>query len=407
MYSPPKINKVVAIKRIFEGAQEQKQRVQGFFTEVESLIRCKHHNIVSLLGFSREDGEHILVYEYTFNGSLADYLGGNGNMLNLTWGQRIQICLDIAHGIDYLHTNMEEKPMIIHRDIKSANILLDENLKAKIADFGLSKVHPMKQETITIHTDKLAGTKPYIDPEYMNSGRVKRETDIYSFGVVLFEVLSGSLAYDTIYLHENRMGHAPIARQRFEEGRIEELINPKLPEKDNSTLNVRLNQDYVHVFSKIAYQCLAETQHKRPTKKLAIKELHNAFNLQAGYKLNEILSATYNFSDEKLITKGALGEVYEGQLLRNGTLLNFTVRRLDCKYGQGDELKREISMLQSLKHKNIISILGHYDENNEKIIIYEQAFRGTLNRRLSDPTLTWSQRLYMFRCCTCSESHPL
>ncbi|KAJ0860822.1 putative protein kinase RLK-Pelle-CrRLK1L-1 family [Helianthus annuus] len=111
------------------------------------------------------------------------------------------------------------------------------------------------------------------------------------------------------------------------------------------------------------------------------------------YRHKDILFATNNFSHENLITEGASGKVYKGQLLRDGIVMNFTVRRLYCTYGQGDEMQTEISTLKSLKHKNIISIFGHYDEDNENIIIYEQAFHGTLDQHLSNPTLTWSQRL--------------
>lgn len=169
----------------------------------------------------------ILVHEYAFNGSLSDCLGSTGRSINLTWAQRIQIFLVIAHGINYLHTNMEGKPRIIHRDIKSKNILLDDNLNAKVADFGLSKFHPSNQQASTIHTKNIAGTEVYMDPEYLTSFKYKKESDIYSFGVVLFEILSGRLAYDLIYISENDKGLAPIARRRFNEGTLKEFVEDR------------------------------------------------------------------------------------------------------------------------------------------------------------------------------------
>ncbi|KAL8249415.1 hypothetical protein R6Q59_006283 [Mikania micrantha] len=281
----PKISKTVAIKRIINGGDERHKQV--FLTEIELLTSCNHPNIVSLLGFSREDDELVLVYEYAFKGSLSDYLSrSDKTTVSLTWAQRIQICLDIANGIDYLHTDMEGKPRIIHRDIKSDNILLDENMNAKLADLGLSKAHPTNQQRSTIYSKNTAGTMLYIDPEY------KRESDIYSFGVVLFEVLSGRVAYDSIYTNENDFGLAPIARRRFNEKTLKELIDPKMIEEDDDhifTLNRGPNQDSFYTFSKIAYQCLAETQAKRPTIKVVIKELQNAKKLQVnGLKNNYI-----------------------------------------------------------------------------------------------------------------------
>ncbi|XP_021992214.1 calmodulin-binding receptor-like cytoplasmic kinase 2 [Helianthus annuus] len=178
---------------------------------------------------------------------------------------------------------MEGKPRIIHRDIKSENILLDENLNAKVADFGLSKFQPTNQQASTIHTIHLAGTEFYIDPEYQTSFKYKKESDVYSFGVVLFEMLSGRLAYDPIYTGENDKGLAPIARRHYNEGTLKELIDPRMVEEDDEhivILNRGPNQESLETFSRIAYQCLAETQAKRPTLEAVIKELQTALTLQ-------------------------------------------------------------------------------------------------------------------------------
>ncbi|KAL9999210.1 putative protein kinase RLK-Pelle-LRR-I-1 family [Helianthus debilis subsp. tardiflorus] len=212
-----KKNSFVAIKRLYSRVDRQGE--QGFVAEIGTLSNCKHPNIVPLLGFCDEGRELILVYEYVANGSLDDYLGNIDNVTNLVWAQRLQVCLDIAHGLNYLHTR---KPMIVHRDIKSANILLDDTWVAKIADFGLSKLQCTNQQGTTLVTNNIAGTEVYLDPEYLNTGKLKKESDIYSFGVVLFEILCGRLAYDKNF---GEKGLPSIARQRFNEGTLKGMVD--------------------------------------------------------------------------------------------------------------------------------------------------------------------------------------
>ncbi|KAM0002058.1 putative protein kinase RLK-Pelle-CrRLK1L-1 family [Helianthus debilis subsp. tardiflorus] len=273
----PKKHDTVAIKRIF--SRMDKQGKQGFIAELEILNNCKHPNIVSLRGFCDEGEEMILVYEYVSNGSLADYFENVNNMTNLTWVQRIQICLDIARGLKYLHTNTEDKQSIIHRDIKSANILLDDSWVAKISDFGLSKLRRGTQQGSTLFTDNIAGTEVYLDPEYLKTGKLKTKSDVYSFGVVLFEIMCGKLAYDKTY---NEGGLPLIARKCFKEGTLKNLVDPKMMEVDENIymLTRGVNQDSLDTFTKVAYQCLAETQSDRPTMEVIIEELEKALNFQ-------------------------------------------------------------------------------------------------------------------------------
>ncbi|XP_076908436.1 uncharacterized protein LOC143565326 [Bidens hawaiensis] len=420
-----KISKTVAIKRILSRADEQGR--QGFSAEIELLTSCEHPNIVSLLGFSKEAPEMILVYEYAFNGSLSDYFGNIGKTVNLTWAQRIQICLDIAHGINYLHTEMEGKPRIIHRDIKSDNILLDENLNAKLADFGLSKFDRMKQQASTVYTQSIAGTEVYMDPEYLTTGKYKRKSDIYSFGVVLFEVLSGSLAYDPVYLGENKMGLAPVARRRYNDGTLKELLDPKIVEENNHhifTLNRGPNQDSYHAFSEIAYRCLAETQAKRPTMEAVIMELKNALNLQgetmvlSRFRFGDIQLATKNFSETYCIGLDTNSMVYKAELdhFGNDSLLTteeknngipskeriaVAIKRITSKKDiQGkQEFYAELEMITSYKHPNVVSLLGFCDEVDEMIFVYDYAPERSLDyclkRVRNRDTFTWAHRLHM------------
>ncbi|KAF5784132.1 putative protein kinase RLK-Pelle-LRR-I-1 family [Helianthus annuus] len=278
----------VAIKRLYSRVDRQGE--QGFVAEIRTLSNCKHPNIVPLLGFCDEGRELILVYEYVANGSLDNYLGDMDNVTNLDWAQRLQICLDIALGLNYLHTR---KPMIIHRDIKSANILLDDTWVAKIADFGLSKLQCTNQQGTTLITNNVAGTEVYLDPEYVNSGKLKKESDIYSFGVVLFEILCGRLAYDKIY---GEKGLPSVARQRYNEGTLKGMVDPKLMEADEiiSMLKGCVNQDSIETFLKIAYQCLAETQSERPTMAVIIKELEEALIFQVSNLFQNVTSLFVN-----------------------------------------------------------------------------------------------------------------
>ncbi|KAL9992835.1 putative protein kinase RLK-Pelle-LRR-I-1 family [Helianthus debilis subsp. tardiflorus] len=329
----PRRCSIVAIKYIID--REDTQGEQGFFAEIETLSRCKHPNIVSLLGFCHEHPHMILIYEFVSNGSLDDYLGTEGKMTNLTWVQRIKICIDIARGLDYIHTTMDNKQKIIHRDIKSANILLSKNWEAKIADFGLSRFHPINHTKSTIITNNVVGTKVYWDPEYERTGNLKKESDVYSFGVVLFEILTGKLAYDLVYTNENEKGLAPIVQQHIKEGTITEMVDPNLKEDNTFTLSKGPNQDSLNTFLLIGHRCLAEKQAERPTMKVVIEQLVKALNFQETSKdnlrisLEDILNSTQDFSDGNIIGRRGFGKVYRGEIIRANGPTAIAVKRLD------------------------------------------------------------------------------
>ncbi|PWA97581.1 protein kinase-like domain, Phloem protein 2-like protein [Artemisia annua] len=162
-----------------------------FWKEIMMLSRYTHENLISLLGYCNEGGEMILVYEHASNGSLDFHLSST----TLTWTQRIKICLDAARGLSYLHDDKGTQQRVLHRDIKSPNILLDENWNAKVSDMGLSKLGPANQQHTALMTTAV-GTPGCCDPLYMELGYlITKESDVYSFGVVLLEVLFGKLCY--------------------------------------------------------------------------------------------------------------------------------------------------------------------------------------------------------------------
>ncbi|KAJ0721126.1 putative protein kinase RLK-Pelle-CrRLK1L-1 family [Helianthus annuus] len=250
-----------------------------FKTEISLLSVYKHENIVSLLGFCDEEGQKILVYNYESNGSLDKHLSST----DLTWIQRLQICLDAANGLQYLHHDVEPQSRILHRDIKSSNILLDENWKAKISDFGLSRIGPANIES-TFLISNPCGTYGYIDPEYTTTGYLTQKSDVYSFGVVLFEVLCGRLARVMAYKDE-RQFLTNLITIHWKNNTLDEIIY--------SDLQRQINKASLVTFSRIAYQCL-KSGNERPTMKKVVEQLQKALDNQIVSCCIKALIINYN-----------------------------------------------------------------------------------------------------------------
>ncbi|MFS7990756.1 putative protein kinase RLK-Pelle-CrRLK1L-1 family [Helianthus anomalus] len=282
----PKGHNIVVIKRgnQFFGEEE-------LFTEIEMLSSVEYPNIVTLIGFCIEDSETILVIENGSNGYLRNYLGNDNDMRILTWEKRLKICIDVANALDHLHSEIEDQKMIIHRDICSCNIGLDENWRAKIDGFGDCVFLPPNQEDEAVYINP-HGRPAYIDPEYEKTDKLKRESDVYSFGIVLLEILCGRSAGDPIYLKENDKGLGPVARQSFCTGTLEDMIDPILKEETSECNFVQKrgpNKESLHTFMKIAYQCVAETQDQRPTMKVVVKELEKALSFQVSQRSKPLI----------------------------------------------------------------------------------------------------------------------
>uniref|UniRef100_A0A0E0B1Y3 Protein kinase domain-containing protein n=1 Tax=Oryza glumipatula TaxID=40148 RepID=A0A0E0B1Y3_9ORYZ len=247
----------VAVKIHFENSRHG---FSEFLAEVQSLSKVHHKNLVSLVGYCSEKAHLALVYEYMSGGTLFDHLRdktGVGESLN--WASRVRILLEAAQGLDYLHTGCN-KP-IIHRDVKTSNILLGQNLQAKIADFGLSKVYV--SDTQTHMSATAAGSMGYIDPEYYLTGRITESCDIYSFGVVLLEVITGE---------------RPIMQGH---GHIIQRVKMKVVAGDISSIaDARLRGDYdvnsIWKVMEIAMLCTEPVAAQRPTMASVVAELKDS-----------------------------------------------------------------------------------------------------------------------------------
>ncbi|XP_071726814.1 uncharacterized protein [Rutidosis leptorrhynchoides] len=303
-----------------------------FKSEVELLKKIDHVNLVKLLGYVDEGNERLIIAEYVPNGTLREHLDGvHGSFLDFS--QRLEICIDIAHGLTYLHLYAEKQ--IIHRDVKSSNILLTERLRAKVPDFGFARLGDAETDKGQI-AQKIRGTVGYLDPEYMRTYQLTPKSDVYSFVVLLIEILTG---------------RRPIESKRSPEEKV------TIRWVTSSALFDRIGS--VHL------------------------------------TMNQVARATQYFRPSLRLGEGGFGTIYKGQL-PDGQVVAIERAKKEHFDALRSEFKSEVELLKKIDHVNLVKLLGYVDEGNEQLIITEYVPNGTLREHLDGvhgSFLDFSQRL--------------
>ncbi|PRQ36425.1 putative protein kinase RLK-Pelle-DLSV family [Rosa chinensis] len=265
--------KIVAVKKLWSHSEE---RINEFINEFYTLKSMSQENLVQLLDIYNAKGLHLLIYEYMENNSLAHALFDSKSRLNLDWKVRFNICLGIARGLMYLHEHPRMK--IVHSDIKSANILLDGNLKAKISDFGLARLHTKDDEFKFIKVEVPQG---YMAPEYVR-GIVTSKADVYSFGVVILETVSGRTNAGHRGDSQESEFLLDTAYDLHRKGRLVDLVD--------KTLSTKYDAKQAIIILNLAVKCTSISPTLRPTMSEVVSVL------VGDKKIEEICSPALNDS---------------------------------------------------------------------------------------------------------------
>ncbi|XP_042518974.1 LEAF RUST 10 DISEASE-RESISTANCE LOCUS RECEPTOR-LIKE PROTEIN KINASE-like 1.1 [Macadamia integrifolia] len=264
--------RIVAIKRLYHNNYKH---VMRFMNEIEILTRLRHQYLVTLYGCtSYRSHELLLVYEFIPNGTVADHLHGDRRVDgSLPWSIRMSIAMETASALSYLHTSD-----IIHRDVKTSNILLDNHFHVKVADFGLCRLFPTGVSHVSTAPQ---GTPGYVDPEYHRCYQLTDKSDVYSFGVVLIELISSKPAVD-ITRNRDEINLANMAMKKIQNGALQEFVDPCLGFESDCTI-----RRIVTLVAELAFRCLQDDKELRPSMD-EVLEILTATGVDQEFKVDNV-----------------------------------------------------------------------------------------------------------------------
>ncbi|KAK2647312.1 hypothetical protein Ddye_014801 [Dipteronia dyeriana] len=259
----------VAIKKLDTGSSQEPDN--DFATQLSIVSRLKHDHFVELMGYCLEANNQILVYEFATMGSLHDVLHGRKGVQGaepgpvLSWNQRVKVAYGAARGLEYLHEKVQ--PPIVHRDVRSSNVLLFDDFMSKIADFNLT--NQSSDTAARLHSTRVLGTFGYHAPEYAMTGQITQKSDVYSFGVVLLELLTGRKPVDHT-MPKGQQSLVTWATPRLSEDKVKQCVDPKL------------NNDYppkaIAKLAAVAALCVQYEADFRPNMTIVVKALQPLLN---------------------------------------------------------------------------------------------------------------------------------
>ncbi|PWA39210.1 Protein kinase, ATP binding site-containing protein [Artemisia annua] len=395
----------------FKRYYKDETRAEWFHNEIQMISSFNHENIIGFIGYCDEGDEKVIVYQYASKGSLDRLLQDENTRQYITWVERLRICIGSVRGLMYLQSGRGEDKILIHNNFKSTNIWLNNKLEPLIGGLYLSMVVDKNQGHV--YVDSTAGIESYMDPNYLESGIIKAEADVYAMGVVMFEMLTGTAVHQERSIGDGEpQALINLVRRYYVQG-LDILIDPFM--KDQIYIQS------LHIFKEIAYKCISLNLKDRPSLNRIRKGLEEALHIQNStdastitlqsqssslhkkledfrVPLKKINAATGDFSKENWIGEGGFGNVYKGLPSKSWQNCTAAIKRLNRKGGQGkEEFRNELELIFKFCHQNIINFLGYCDEENEMIIINEYASNGSLDGYLEDThkrlNLTWVQRL--------------